>query len=169
MQKHISQLAPGMRITSSTNIRRGTWILPNSDTQLKTAAIVISGNDIVVDFGGATLRGTSPNVEPDTRVGTGIIIQGKNITVRNLKIHGYKVAIAALGAGGRCAGRGPLGVAGIAARAARAPGARWALKVLLSSHTSSAPAPAATWRTKAPWVSASGVAASPKSTMTWRC
>jgi hypothetical protein len=34
------------------------------------------------------------------RVGTGIIIQGKNITVRNLKIHGYKVAIAALGADG---------------------------------------------------------------------
>ena len=100
MHKHISQLAPGMRITASTNIRRGTWILPSSDTQLVTSALVISGNDIVVDFNGATLRGTSPNVEPDTRVGTGIIIQGKNITVRNLKIHGYKVAIAALGADG---------------------------------------------------------------------
>ena len=64
MQKHISQLAPGMRITTSTQLRRGTWILPNSDTQLKAAAVVISGNDIVVDFNGATLRGTSANVEP---------------------------------------------------------------------------------------------------------
>ena len=100
MQQQISKLAPGMRITASTNVRRGSWILPSSDTQLKTPAIVISGNDIIVDFGGSTLRGTAISTEPDMRAGTGIIIQGKNITVRNLKIHGYKVAIAALGADG---------------------------------------------------------------------
>ena len=100
MLKQISQLTPGMRITTSTNVQRGSWILPNSDTQLKTAAVVISGNDIVVDFGGATVRGTAASTEPDMRAGTGIIIQGKNITVRNLRIHGYKVAIAALGADG---------------------------------------------------------------------
>lgn len=86
---------PGMRITKTTRFPSGIWILPNTDQTLQSAAVMITGSDITVDFQGATLRGTAPATEPNQRIGTGIIVLGKNVTLRNVNVHGYKVGIAA--------------------------------------------------------------------------
>jgi len=58
-------------------------------------ALVIRGDGITVDFGGLTLRGTDPAVDPDRRTGLGVRIEGRNITLRNLSVHGYRVGILA--------------------------------------------------------------------------
>ncbi|HLO98568.1 MAG TPA: right-handed parallel beta-helix repeat-containing protein, partial [Fimbriimonas sp.] len=44
---------------------------------------------------GITLRGSDPSVEPDQRKGLGIKVSGNNITLKNLKVHGYKVGLIA--------------------------------------------------------------------------
>ena len=60
-----------------------------------TGSIVIKGEGITVDFNGAMLTGTRETVEPDERHGTGVYVEGKDITIKNLKVHGYKVGLAA--------------------------------------------------------------------------
>jgi len=42
-----------------------------------------------------TLEGTAPTVDPDQRRGTGILVEGKNITIRNLRVRGYKLGLVA--------------------------------------------------------------------------
>ncbi len=64
------------------------------------AGLTIRGEGITVDFGGATLEGSDPRTEPDARVGTGLRIEGRNVTVRNLKVRGYKVGVWAKGVPG---------------------------------------------------------------------
>jgi parallel beta-helix repeat protein len=44
---------------------------------------------------GIVFRGTDPNVEPDQRKGLGVRVTGNNITIKNLSIYGYKVALIA--------------------------------------------------------------------------
>lgn len=82
-------------ITQSAKVKPGIVALPNSDDDAKTAAITIKGDDLVVDFGGAVLQGTPQTVEPDLRKGTGVIVQGKNVTIKNLKVRGYKIGLIA--------------------------------------------------------------------------
>lgn len=55
----------------------------------------IAKNNVVIDFKGATWEGTSMTTEPDQRKGLGILITGNNVTLKNLKIRGYKIAIMA--------------------------------------------------------------------------
>ncbi|MCX6368222.1 MAG: right-handed parallel beta-helix repeat-containing protein [Armatimonadetes bacterium] len=74
-------------ITTSLKLKRGVFVLPEG--------ITITGNDIVVDFGGLTLRGTPQGIEPDKRAGVGVRVTGKNITLKNLNVHGYKVGVLA--------------------------------------------------------------------------
>lgn len=69
--------------------------LKASDDSLSRPAYSVSGNDIVLDFKGVTLRGTAKTVEPDQRKGLGVRITGSNITIKNLTVAGYKVAILA--------------------------------------------------------------------------
>lgn len=56
-------------------------------------ALVIKGDGIVVDFGGATLVGSAGEQAPDTFSGRGIIIRGRDVTVRNANVRGYKIGI----------------------------------------------------------------------------
>lgn len=88
-------LKAGMAITKSTKVTPAVYSLPNTSENGKTGALTIKGDNVVVDFQGATLQGTPASVQPDQRKGTGLVILGKNVTVRNLKIRGYKVALAA--------------------------------------------------------------------------
>ncbi len=81
------------RITHSATIRPGTYHLP--DTQ-GDGAVRIEGDDITVDFRGARIHGGSDGQRPDTFSGTGVIIRGRNITVKNLAVSGYKVGIHAV-------------------------------------------------------------------------
>jgi len=84
-------------ITKSVKIQKGTFTVPTKEPydEKKDAAIKIVGDNLVVDFQGATLRGSSPTTEPDERIGTGIFVSGKNITILNANVHGYKIGLQA--------------------------------------------------------------------------
>lgn len=56
-------------------------------------AVVVEGDGITVDFAGATLVGASKRTEPDAYVGRGIVVRGKNVTVKNATVRGYKIGI----------------------------------------------------------------------------
>jgi parallel beta-helix repeat protein len=94
------ELRPGLVITRSVRVVPRTYRLA-APRSLDSAVIVIRGNDITVDFSGATLAGTRPDADPDAAAGVAIIIDGgRNVTVRNARIRGYKVRILARGTRG---------------------------------------------------------------------
>ena len=60
------------------------------------SVIIIEGNNIIVDFNNAILKGSNKKTSPDEFFGVAVFIKGgKNITIRNLKAKGYKVALLA--------------------------------------------------------------------------
>ncbi|GAB4457161.1 MAG: hypothetical protein OHK0029_16430 [Armatimonadaceae bacterium] len=89
-------LQSGMTIQKSLKLDRGEYLLPNSSEDGNGAAIEIVGDNLTVDFGRVVLRGTPAETEPDQRKGTGIRVRGKNITLRNLRVHGYKIGLIAV-------------------------------------------------------------------------
>lgn len=93
-------LLPRATIARSETIAPRRYLLPSEGLDPKRAAVTIRGENITVDFGGATLRGTPESTEPDARTGVGLRIEGKNVTIRNARIHGYKVALWAKGVKG---------------------------------------------------------------------
>ncbi len=88
-------LQQGMVITQSTVVANATYVVkvsPGTDT----AAVIITGYNIVVDFNHAILNGDDEDVAADHFQGCGIYIKdGSNITIRNLNVLHYKVAIRA--------------------------------------------------------------------------
>ena len=88
-------LTAGMVIERSITVRPGTYRLAAS-ADLKTPALTIRGENIVVDFNGATLMGSAASADPDQFAGVGILVDGGHrITVRGATIRGYKVGILA--------------------------------------------------------------------------
>ena len=88
-------LFAGMKISKSTKIKKAVYRL-DAPADAQAAAIIIQGNNIIIDFKNAELKGSSLAKSPDQFAGTGIIIQNaKSVTIRNLKISGYKVALLA--------------------------------------------------------------------------
>ena len=81
---------PGFRIASSARVAPGTYELPDGND---SGAIIIAGDDITVDFQGASLIGAKAGAAPDTYVGRGIVIHGRNVTVKNVEVHGYTVGV----------------------------------------------------------------------------
>ncbi len=88
-------IIPGMKIGKTTTIKKGVYkIIAPADTS-KTV-ILIEGNNITVDFNNAELRGSNKQKSPDQFFGVAILIRNsKNITIKNLKARGYKVALLA--------------------------------------------------------------------------
>lgn len=96
----IIELRPGLVITRSVRVAPKPYRLV-APASLDSAAIVIRGDGITVDFAGAALLGAAPDSEPDQGAGVAIRIEGgRNITVRNAKIRGYKIGILAEGTRG---------------------------------------------------------------------
>ncbi|HEY0680384.1 MAG TPA: right-handed parallel beta-helix repeat-containing protein [Chitinophagaceae bacterium] len=96
-------LKEGMKINSSVKVRRDVYAInAKSDLAAGTTSnqipiLEISGNDIVVDFNNALLKGSNEKQLPDEFYGLAIMVKGgKNITIRNLSIRGYKVALMAV-------------------------------------------------------------------------
>jgi parallel beta-helix repeat protein len=88
-------LKKGLVITKSTKIKKGNYNLDAFDS-LNKSVIVIQGNNIVIDFAGATLNGNAKGLTPDQFYGVAIIVKGgRNITIKNLAAKGYKVAVLA--------------------------------------------------------------------------
>ncbi|MBX3115207.1 MAG: right-handed parallel beta-helix repeat-containing protein [Fimbriimonadaceae bacterium] len=79
-------------ITKSGRVDLKEIVMPGGDSP-DQAAVVVRGDGLTIDFTGTTLRGTPATVEPDQRKGFGLVVQGKNITIKGLNVHGYKVGI----------------------------------------------------------------------------
>lgn len=66
-----------------------------SPEDLRVPAVLVKGDGITIDFGGATFEGTPQITNPNERKGLGVQIEGKNVTIKNLKVRGYKVGLLA--------------------------------------------------------------------------
>jgi nitrous oxidase accessory protein NosD len=88
-------LRQGMVIERSVTIDPRTYRL-GASADLETPAITIRGENIVVDFNGAVLTGSSEAAEPDQFAGVAVLVDGgESVTIRGATIRGYKVGILA--------------------------------------------------------------------------
>ena len=86
-------LTKGLKISGSMKVKKQTYTFDASAT-MEQGVIVIEGNNITVDFNNAILQ--SAKKIPDEFIGVAVLIKGgNNITVKNLKASGYKVALLA--------------------------------------------------------------------------
>jgi len=81
---------PGFGITADARVAPGAYELPDKDG---SGAVVITGDNITVDFSGVTLVGSPEGTGADAYAGKGIVALGKNITITGAVIQGYKVGI----------------------------------------------------------------------------
>lgn len=87
-------LQAGMTIHQSTTFKSGTYNLL-SDT-IGSPVLTIEGNNITIDFKGVALNGAAAGQLPNTFKGLAILIKNsQHVTIKNLKIRGYKVALLA--------------------------------------------------------------------------
>src|SRR2546422_11179285 len=85
------ELRPGMVITHSVVVRPRTY-------RLSGPPVTIRGDNITVDFRGATLQGSCPEADPDPRGDTAIVIDGgHDIRIVNARVDGYRFGILARG------------------------------------------------------------------------
>src|ERR1700704_6917504 len=69
------ELRPGMVITQSVRVVPKTYRLP-APASRDSAVITIKGDDVTVDFQGATLEGMAPEADPDQAAGVAIRVDG---------------------------------------------------------------------------------------------
>ena len=94
------ELRRGLVITQSVRVAPRAYDL-RAPSSLDSAVIVVRGNDIAVDFAGATLRGAADGADPDAASGVAILVDGgRNVRITNARIRGYKVGILARGTRG---------------------------------------------------------------------
>jgi len=89
-------LKQGMVITRSMTVKKGIYAINGFDS-LNRPVILISGNNITVDFNNALLQGSNDKQLPNAFYGLAVLIKGNNITLKNAKITGFKVALMAEG------------------------------------------------------------------------
>jgi parallel beta-helix repeat protein len=88
-------LIKGMKITKTTKIKKAIYNIDASNDN-QTPVISIEGNNITIDFNNAKLNGSNKKNKPDEFFGLCILISNsKNVTIKNLKASGYKVALMA--------------------------------------------------------------------------
>jgi len=91
------ELRPGVVITRSARVIPRTYQLA-APAGLDSAVVVIRGNDITVDFSGATMEGMPADSSPDLARGVAILIDsGRNVRIIGAHIRGYKIGILARG------------------------------------------------------------------------
>lgn len=90
------QLKAGLLITKSVTIENQNYFI-EADSSINLPLIRISGKNIEVDFNQAILNGTMHADRPDLMHGLAIYITpgSENITIKNLSVHGYKIAVLA--------------------------------------------------------------------------
>lgn len=97
-------LSPGLVIRKSIKIKPGTYrmaadsaqrFLPPVTTDAIQSLITIEGDGIEVDFQGALVRSKADSTRPDLFTGLAIRIKGKNVTLRNARAQGFKLALLA--------------------------------------------------------------------------
>jgi parallel beta-helix repeat protein len=88
-------LTAGLLIEQSCKIKPGGYLFAAPQTG---GVVTISGENITVDFQNAELQGAAAGVLPNQFAGTAIVLKGKNITLKNARAQGYKIALFAEGA-----------------------------------------------------------------------
>ncbi|MBY0479887.1 MAG: right-handed parallel beta-helix repeat-containing protein [Chitinophagaceae bacterium] len=90
------RLKAGLLITKSMQIEKAVYLL-EADSSLQMPLIRIAGKNLEVDFNQAILNGTMHPEQPDLMQGLAIRIEpgSENITIKNLSVHGYKIAVLA--------------------------------------------------------------------------
>ena len=90
-------LRPGLVVSRSVRILPRIYRLRPSPS-LDSAVLTIRGDDVTVDFAGATLEGLAPESDPDLAQGVAIRIEGgHDVRVIHARIRGYRVGILARG------------------------------------------------------------------------
>lgn len=79
-------------------LRQDTWVLKPTTTIAEepsdSGAFIIRTGGIFLDMVGAELKSGNTESDPDQFAGRGIVIKGaKNVTIRNARVHGFKIAI----------------------------------------------------------------------------
>ncbi|MFL5565252.1 MAG: right-handed parallel beta-helix repeat-containing protein, partial [Gemmatimonadaceae bacterium] len=88
------ELRPGLVITRSARIAARVYRLPADSVD--SAVITIRGDNITLDFGGATMEGIPRGADPDRARGVAILVDGgRNVRITNARIRGYKIGILA--------------------------------------------------------------------------
>src|ERR1700730_5145443 len=88
-------LVKGMRISKTTIIRKGVYRIDAGDN-MEQPVIIIEGIDITVDFNNISLKGSDTKKDPDKFSGVAVmILNSRNVVIKNLKARGYKAAIIA--------------------------------------------------------------------------
>ncbi len=100
------ELSKGLIIKQSCAVKANTYELaspgaedfasPSELTGIQPS-LRIEGSNMVVDFQNAVLTAASKGLLPNAYKGVGIVVRGANITLKNIRIKGYKVAILAEG------------------------------------------------------------------------
>lgn len=90
------RLEKGMVISESVTIVKDIYKI-NSDAKLEDPAILIKGENIVIDFQGATLKGSNDKNLPNEYYGEGILVEGENIEIKNLTVRKYETGLKANG------------------------------------------------------------------------
>lgn len=87
-------LRAGMVINRSMQIEHASYNL-EADSSLTKPIIHISGKNLEIDFNGAILNGSQHPDRPQLMKGLAIQIDAgsENITIKNLNIHGYQIAL----------------------------------------------------------------------------
>src|SRR4029078_7290267 len=84
-------LRPGLVITHSVRVAPRPYPLA-ADPSLDRPAITIRGDDITVDFAGASVVGLDPSADPDQARGVGISIEGgRNVRLLNATVRAAEV------------------------------------------------------------------------------
>ncbi len=91
-----AELKPGMVITASMQVKKASYRF-NGYESLDRPVIRIKGNNITVDFNNALLLGSNNKQLPNEFYGLALLIEGNNITIKNARVSGYKVAVTAKG------------------------------------------------------------------------
>jgi parallel beta-helix repeat protein len=88
-------ITKGFKITKSIVVKTKVYQFDAFDNTDKSI-LIIEGNNIIVDFKNATLKGSNTKKDPDEFFGVAVLIQNsKNVTIKNLKVRGYKIALIA--------------------------------------------------------------------------
>ncbi len=88
-------LSAGMTLSKSAKIRKAVYAL-GAPRDTAGALIIIEGNNLIIDFNGAELKGSPGAGRPDEFYGVALLVRNsRNVTIKNLKARGYKVALLA--------------------------------------------------------------------------
>ena len=92
-QEPAVRLTAGMVIDRPVRVRPGVYRLRSLG--LDQPAVLIRGKNLTVNMTGVTIEGGEPYADPDGYSGTGVQIDGENVSLTGATIRGFKIAVLA--------------------------------------------------------------------------